>query len=67
LPPDFEKHAFDRFYRGDDARSRAVDGLGLGLSLCKEIATLHEAQLYAKVKDDGIVTFTLTNSHLQPI
>lgn len=67
LPTDFEKHAFDRFYRGDDARSRAVDGLGLGLSLCKEIATLHEAQLYAKVKDDGIVTFTLTNSHLQPI
>jgi signal transduction histidine kinase len=67
LPPDFEKHAFDRFYRGDDARSRAVDGLGLGLSLCKEIANLHEAQLFAKVKDEGIVIFTLTNSHLQPI
>jgi len=64
LPLDFEKHAFDRFYRGDDARSRAIDGLGLGLSLCKEIATLHEAQLSAKVNDEGTVTFTLTNSPL---
>jgi hypothetical protein len=62
LPPDFEKQAFDRFYRGDDARSRSIDGLGLGLSLCQEIAAVHGAQISAKVKDDGVVTFTLTNT-----
>ena len=64
LPADFEKQAFDRFYRGDDARSRSIDGLGLGLSLCQEIAAVHGAKLEVKASDDGVVTFTLTNSHL---
>jgi signal transduction histidine kinase len=61
LPADFEKQAFDRFYRADDARSRSIDGLGLGLSLCQEIAAVHEARLDVKVSDEGIVIFTLTN------
>ena len=64
LPADFEKQAFDRFYRGDDARSRSIDGLGLGLSLCQEIAAVHGAKLEVKAADVGIVTFTLTNSLL---
>ena len=64
LPADFEKQAFNRFYRGDDARSRSIDGLGLGLSLCQEIAAVHGAKLEVRTSDDGIVTFTLTNSHL---
>ena len=34
-------HLFDRFYRGDPARSRTTDGLGLGLSLAREIARAH--------------------------
>jgi hypothetical protein len=36
----------------------------LGLSLCQEIAAVHEAQLQVKVSNDGIVTFTLTNAPL---
>lgn len=64
LPPNFEKQAFDRFYRGDDAHSRAIDGLGLGLSLCQEIASLHDAHLSVKVMSDGVVIFNLTNSVL---
>jgi signal transduction histidine kinase len=59
LPADFTKQAFDRFYRGDDARSRSVDGLGLGLSLCQEIAAVHQTQLSVKVTDEGTVVFTL--------
>jgi signal transduction histidine kinase len=62
LPADFEKQAFDRFYRADDARSRSIDGLGLGLSLCQEIASVHDAHLSVKVMSDGVVIFTLTNS-----
>ena len=62
LPANFENQAFDRFYRADDAHSRSIDGLGLGLSLCQEIANVHEAQLRVKVSDDGIVTFTLSDS-----
>lgn len=34
------------FYREDKSRSRRFGGAGLGLSLCKEIATLHGTQLH---------------------
>lgn len=33
------------FYRTDKARSRSTGGVGLGLSLCREIARLHKATL----------------------
>jgi len=33
------------FYRVDKARSRSTGGIGLGLSLCREIARLHGAEL----------------------
>lgn len=36
---------FDRFYRGDPARTRKVDGLGLGLSLSREIVRAHQGTL----------------------
>ena len=64
LPADFEKQAFERFYRGDNAHSRSIDGLGLGLSLCQEIAAVNGAKIEVKASADGIVTFNLTNSQL---
>ena len=33
------------FYREDKSRSRKFGGAGLGLSLCKEIASLHNTDL----------------------
>jgi signal transduction histidine kinase len=49
IMPDQLPHVFERFYRGDPARSRAgdaaADGAGLGLSIAKWIADAHDADI----------------------
>lgn len=59
IPADLTERAFQRFYRGDAARGRRVDGVGLGLSLCQEIARLHQADLRLTVSEHRTVTATL--------
>lgn len=39
------EHAFEPFYKADKARTRAHGGAGLGLTVCKQIADLHDGQL----------------------
>jgi len=53
-------HAFDRFYRGDPSHSRRVDGLGLGLSICQEIAKVHQGTLRFVLLDPQTVAMNLT-------
>ena len=51
---------FERFYRGDPARNRRVEGLGLGLSLSREITEAHGGQLVLDETAPGETQFTLT-------
>lgn len=60
VPHDLSERAFDRFYRGDASHTRQVDGLGLGLSICLEIAKLHKATLSLTVTDAQTVIATLS-------
>jgi two-component system OmpR family sensor kinase len=41
FPPEFLPHAFERFRRADDARSRAEGGAGLGLAIVLAVARAH--------------------------
>jgi signal transduction histidine kinase len=50
---------FERFYRGDPSHSRRVDGVGLGLSLAREIALAHGGELKVDTERSGWVRFTL--------
>jgi signal transduction histidine kinase len=59
IPADLVERAFQRFYRGDAARGREIDGIGLGLSLSREIARLHQATLSLRVTDQNTVVATL--------
>lgn len=60
IPDDLSDRAFDRFYRGDASHARQIDGLGLGLSICLEIAKLHKATLSLTATDKQTVVATLS-------
>ena len=42
------KHLFDRFYRVDTSRSRAIGGSGLGLSIVKHIIEAHNQTIHVR-------------------
>ncbi|GMX66597.1 HAMP domain-containing sensor histidine kinase [Paenibacillus elgii] len=59
IPPDKLAAIFEKFYRLDEARTSDTGGSGLGLSIAKEIVTLHGGTIVARSKDNT-VTFTVS-------
>jgi two-component system heavy metal sensor histidine kinase CusS len=59
LAAEERERIFERFYRGDPSHNRRVDGVGLGLSLAREIALAHGGELRVDTERSGWVRFTL--------
>jgi heavy metal sensor kinase len=65
IPPAHLPHIFERFYQVDAARSSG--GCGLGLSICRWIATAHGGRIEAVSGDARGAEFTVTLPSAPPI
>lgn len=60
IQPEILPRIFDRFYSGQTGRGRATTGIGLGLTVAKNIIELHDGTIKVEsVPGDG-TTFTLS-------
>jgi heavy metal sensor kinase len=59
IPPEERSRVFDRFHRGREARAVRHEGLGLGLSLAREIVLAHRGELTLVEGEAGRTVFRL--------
>ena len=60
IPVQQQERLFERFYRGDAARTRSGVHHGLGLSIVRAIASMHGGTVFVHSAPDGINTFGFT-------
>ena len=59
LSPEVADRVFERFYRGDPARSRGTGGAGLGLSIVYAIVEAHGGTVSASTSEGGGANFAV--------
>ncbi len=59
IEPQHLERLFERFYRVDTARSRALGGTGLGLAIVKHIALAHQGNVAVDSRPGRGTTFTI--------
>lgn len=62
IPDDMKERIFVPFFRIDKSRSRALGGVGLGLSLVKEIVRAHGGSISVKDNSNGGTVFEVSFS-----
>ncbi|MCR5723932.1 MAG: hypothetical protein K6G80_02450 [Treponema sp.] len=61
IPSSERERIFERFYRIDKSRSRALGGTGLGLSIVKHAAKYHNASVLVTSEEGKGTTFTVVS------
>ena len=60
MPPEQAEHVFERFYRGDQARTRKAGGTGLGLAIVAALVTAHGGSVALRTAPGQGATFRVT-------
>jgi signal transduction histidine kinase len=60
IAPEDQRRIFERFYKADKSRDRALGGNGLGLSIVKKITKLHGGDVHLQSEEGKGATFTVS-------
>jgi signal transduction histidine kinase len=66
IDPEFLPRIFGRFTQADPSPTRAAGGLGVGLSLVRELVELHGGEVEARNREEGVGAVFTARFPLQP-